>query len=83
MFAGQLCACDLLEIDRADPTRYAIGRLRIDWRSVVYVLAVKAVGHLIAMGLPYDLGACREQTLYRGCGARSRRMGLESQRVVR
>jgi hypothetical protein len=46
----------------------------------MYVLAVEAVGHLIAMGLPDHMGACREQTINRRCGARSRRMRLEPQR---
>jgi hypothetical protein len=62
-------------------TRNAIGCLRIDWRPMMHVLAVKAVGHLIAMGLPGHTGTRREQTINRRCGAKCRRMGLEPQGV--
>src|SRR5215469_8250142 len=58
-------------------TRYAIGRLRIDWRPIMYVLAVEAVCHLIAMGLPDHTGACRDQTINGRRGAWCRRMCLE------
>jgi hypothetical protein len=57
-------------------------RLRIDWRPTMYVLAVEAVGHLIAMGLPDHTGACGEQMINCPRGARSRRMGLEPQWVA-